>query len=143
MTLGSSCKNPTFSVPLSFQTVATNSKNTWGRGGASGTITTAHVGTPRNCSHQNQLGFFFPFQTVIIFQEVAFQKYATLLNNCQVKYTYTHQPRKMGPGCGQAEKCSYRCVCVFLRMPVSYVISQAKELIFSQKNLNLVSNLLN
>lgn len=138
MSLGSSCQNPTFSAPLSFQPVATKSKNTWGPGGAPGIRTAAHVGTPRDCYDQNQLGFFFPFQTVTIFQEVAFQKYTTLLNNCQAKYTYTHQPCKTGPGCGQAEKYS----CVSLRMPISCVISQAKELTFSQKNLNLVSTLL-
>lgn len=85
----------------------------------------------------------FPPFPVMVFQEVAVQKYATLLNNCQVKCTYTHQLCKTGPGCRQAEKYSCRCVCVFLGMPISCVISQAKDVIFSQKNLNLVGHLLN
>lgn len=54
---------------------------------------------------------------------------------------HLHQPCKTGPGCGQAAKCHCRCTEAFLRMHISCVISQAKELIFSPKNLNLVNNL--
>lgn len=116
---------PFFSAPLLFLLLATNSRNTWGLGGVQELLPPKLTWVGFELLPPN-FRTFLPF-SVIFFQEVAFQKYTTLLNNYKVKHIIYTNHAKKGVGrlgriiagvCMSFSGCEYPVSSV---MPKTYI----------------------